>query len=41
MNMILNDKTSYFAARILEFSGLNDKISGNKRTVSGSKCFFD
>jgi len=28
--MILRDKMSYFAVKIFEFSGLNDKISDKK-----------
>ena len=39
--MILRGKTSYFAVKILEFSGLNDKISDKIRAVLESKCFID
>jgi len=31
--MILRDKTSYFAVKILEFSELNDKIFDKTRAV--------
>jgi hypothetical protein len=39
-DMILRDKTSYFAVKIFEFSGLNDKISDKTRAVLGSKFLF-
>ena len=39
--MILKNKTSYFAVKIFEFSGLNDKILDKIRAVLGSKCFID
>ena len=39
--MILRDKTSYFAVKIFEFSGLNDKILDKIRAVLESKCFID
>ncbi|MDH6355936.1 hypothetical protein M2132_002287 [Dysgonomonas sp. PH5-45] len=39
--MILRDKTSYFAVKIFEFSGLNDKISDKQRAVLELKYFID
>ena len=40
--MILKDKTSYFAVKIFEFSGLNDKILDKIRAaVLESKFFID
>ena len=35
--MILGDKMSYFAVKILEFSGLNDKILDKTRAVFRTK----
>ena len=39
--MILQNKTSYCAVKIFEFSGLNDKISDKTRAVLDEKCFID
>ena len=39
--MILRDKTSYFAVKILEFRGLNDKILDKTRAVLEPKFFID
>ena len=39
--MILRNKTNYFAVKIFEFSGLNDKILDKIRAVLEPKFFID
>ena len=39
--MILRNKTSYFAVKIFEFSGLNDKILDKTRAALEPKFFID